>query len=143
MGFSYLLVVQQCVQSRGGGLDPRTAIEGSFSAWGGLGKPDRGLGHGETFFPDSGSNRDSDETFQISRNLGLEHVEFVCLLDSQLCVKPTFFKIVCFRFPTNVPKKIEYIHFLNKIHYRTKTFSFRSQNFWAKSNQFCQFPNFF
>ncbi len=22
-----------------------------------------------------------------------------------------FFKIVCFRFPTNVPKKIEYIHF--------------------------------
>ncbi len=42
-------------------------------AWGGLGKPDRGLGRGETFFPDSGSDRgsdpDSDETFQISRNL--------------------------------------------------------------------------
>ena len=77
-------------QSRGGGgLDPRRAIEGSFSAWGGLGKPDRGLGRGETFFPDSGSNhgsnRDSDETFQISRNLGLEHVEFFCLLDSQPC----------------------------------------------------------
>jgi hypothetical protein len=35
------------------------------------------------FFPDSG-DRDSDKTFQISRNLGLEHVEFVCLLDSQL-----------------------------------------------------------
>jgi hypothetical protein len=67
----------------GGGLEPRTAIEGSFSAWGGLGKPDRGLGRGETFFPNSGSDRDSDETFQISRNLGLVHVEFICLLDSQ------------------------------------------------------------
>ncbi len=71
-------------QSRGGGgLDPRRVIEGSFLAWGGLGKPDRGLGRGETFFPDSGSDRDSDETFQISQNLGLEHVEFFCLLDSQ------------------------------------------------------------
>ncbi len=37
-----------------------------------------------------------------------------------------FFKIVCFRFPTNVTKKIEYIRFWNKIHYRNKTFSFRS-----------------
>ncbi len=35
------------------------------------------------FFPDSDSDRDSDETFQISRNLGLVHVEFFCLLDSQ------------------------------------------------------------
>jgi hypothetical protein len=50
---------------------------------GGLGKPDRGLGRGETFFPDSGSDRDSDETFRISRNLSLEQVEFFCLLDSQ------------------------------------------------------------
>ncbi len=66
----------------GGGLDPRTAIEGSFSAWRGLGKPNRGRDRGKT---DSGSDRDSDETFQISRNLGLKHVEFVCLLDSQLC----------------------------------------------------------
>ncbi len=33
-----------------GSLEPRTAIEGSFSAWGGLGKLDRGLGRGETFF---------------------------------------------------------------------------------------------
>ncbi len=64
----------------GGSLDPRTAIEGSFSAWGGLGKLDSGLGRGETFFPDS----DSNETFQISRKLGLVHVEFFCLLDSQL-----------------------------------------------------------
>ncbi len=54
-----------------------------------------------------------------------------------------FFKIVCFRFPTNVPKKIEYIRFWKKIHYRTKTFSFRSQNFGSKSNRFVQFPNFF
>ena len=69
---------------RGGGRDPRTAIEGSFSAWGGLGKPNRGRGRGETFFPDSGSDRDSDETFQISRKLGHEHEEFFCLLDSQL-----------------------------------------------------------
>jgi hypothetical protein len=72
----------------GGGLDPRTAIEGSFLAWGGLGKPNRGRDHGET---DSGSDRDSDETFQISRNLGLEHVEFVCLLDSQLWNKYTVY----------------------------------------------------
>ena len=42
-----------------------TAIEGSFSAWGGLGKPNLGLDPGETFFPDSGSDLDSDETFQI------------------------------------------------------------------------------
>jgi hypothetical protein len=41
------------------------------------------------FFPDSGSNRNSDETFQISRNLGLKHVEFVCLLDSQLWFDPS------------------------------------------------------
>jgi hypothetical protein len=65
----------------GGGLEPRTAIEGSFSAWGGLGKLDRGLGRSEIFFPDSDSDRDSDETFQISRKLSL--VEFFCLLDSQ------------------------------------------------------------
>ena len=64
--------------SGSGSLEPRTAIEGSFSAWGGLGKPNRGRDRGET---DSGSDRDSDETFQISQNLGLEHVEFVCLLD--------------------------------------------------------------
>ena len=50
---------------------------------GGLEKLDRGRDRGETFFPDSGSYRDSDETFQISRNLGLELDDFVCLLDSQ------------------------------------------------------------
>ena len=69
------------MRSGGGSLELRTAIEGSFSEWGGLGKLDRGLGRGETFFPDSGSDRNSDETFQISRKLGL--VEFFCLLDSQ------------------------------------------------------------
>jgi hypothetical protein len=77
------------MEGGGGGLEPRTAIEGSFSAWGGLGKPDRGLGRGETFFPDSGSDRDSDKTFQISRNLDLVHVEFICLLDSQPCLCPS------------------------------------------------------
>ena len=55
---------------------------------GGLGKPNRGRDRGETFFPDSGSDRDSDETFQISRNLGLELDEFVCLLDSQPWLQP-------------------------------------------------------
>jgi hypothetical protein len=34
----------------GGGLDPRTAIELSFSAWGGLEKLDQGRDRGETFF---------------------------------------------------------------------------------------------
>jgi hypothetical protein len=71
----------------GGSLEPRTAIEGSFSAWGGLRKLDRRLG--ETFFPDSDSDRDSDETFQISQKLGLVNVEFFCLLDSQLCLYPS------------------------------------------------------
>ena len=74
-----IVVVVKVATAVRGGRDPRTAIEGSFSAWGGLGKLDRRLGRGETFFPDS----DSDETFQISRKLGLVHVEFICLLDSQ------------------------------------------------------------
>jgi hypothetical protein len=74
----------------GGGLDPRTAIELLFSAWGGLEKLDQGRDRGETFFPNSGSDRDSDETFQISRNLSLDHDEFFCLLDSQLWNKLTW-----------------------------------------------------
>ncbi len=41
-----------------------------------------------------------------------------------------FLKIVCFRFPTNVPKKNRMYSFWNKIRYRTKTFSFRSKIFW-------------
>jgi hypothetical protein len=48
----------------------------------GLEKPKSGLDPGET---NSGSDLDSDETFQISRNLGLDIDEIVCLLDSQLC----------------------------------------------------------
>jgi hypothetical protein len=60
-----------------------TAVRGGFSAGGGLEKPNRGRDRGETFFPDSGSDRDSDETFQILRNIGLELDEIVCLLDSQ------------------------------------------------------------
>ena len=54
---------------------------------GGLEKPNRGRDRGETFFPDSGSDLNSDETFQISRNLGLELDEIVCLLDSQPCMR--------------------------------------------------------
>jgi hypothetical protein len=45
-----------------------------------------------------------------------------------------YFEIVCFRFPTNVPKKIEYICFWNKIDCQFKTFSFSSQSFWSKRN---------
>ena len=74
--YNIVVVVKVATAVRGEGPDPRTAIELSFSAWGGLEKLDRGRDRGETFFPDSGSDRDSDETFQISRNLGLEHVEF-------------------------------------------------------------------
>jgi hypothetical protein len=51
---------------------------------GGLGELDRGLGRGEPFFSDTDSDSDSDEAFQISRKPGLVHVEFFCLLDSQL-----------------------------------------------------------
>ncbi len=71
---------------RGGTFEPRTAIVGSFSAGGGLGKLDRGLGRGEPFFPNSDSNSDSDETFQISRKLGLVHVEFLSVLVQQPCL---------------------------------------------------------
>jgi hypothetical protein len=45
----------------------------------GLEKPNSGLEPGE-----SGSGLDSNETFQISRNLGLDIDGIVCLLDSQL-----------------------------------------------------------
>jgi hypothetical protein len=50
----------------------------------GLEKPNSGLDPGETFFPNNVSDLDSDETFQISRNVGLDIDENVCLLDSQL-----------------------------------------------------------
>jgi hypothetical protein len=53
----------------------------------GLEKPNSGLDRGETLFPNSGSDLDSDETFQISRNVGLDIDEIVCLLDSQLCME--------------------------------------------------------
>ena len=71
----------------GGGGESRAANSdrGLLLGVGGLGKLDRGLCRGETFFPDS--DRDSDETFQISRKLGLEHVELFCLLDSQPCLQ--------------------------------------------------------
>ena len=53
------------------------------------------------------------------------------------------FKIESFRFAAFVPKKIEYIHFWNKILYRNKTFSVSTRKIWSKS--FCSgpFPNFF
>ncbi len=55
----------------------------------GLEKPNLGPDPGETFFPNSVSDLDCAETFQISRNLGLDIDENVCLLDSQLWAKPT------------------------------------------------------
>ncbi len=82
-----------------GSLEQRTAIAGSFSAWGGLGELDRGLGRGEPFFPESDS--DSDETFQISRKLGLVHVEFFCVLVQQPCAKCllSLLIVIYFMFP--------------------------------------------
>ncbi len=68
----------------------KVAIELSFTAGLGLEKPNSGRDRGETFFPNSGSNLDSDETFQISRNLGLDIDEIVCLLDSQLWLQCCF-----------------------------------------------------
>jgi hypothetical protein len=53
----------------------------------GLEIPNLGLDPGETFFPNSVSVLDSAETFQISRNPGLDVDENVCLLDSQPWVK--------------------------------------------------------
>ncbi len=44
----------------------------------------RFLAGGGTRLGGGDSDSDSDETFQISRKLGLVHVEFFCLLDSQL-----------------------------------------------------------
>ena len=46
--YNIVVVVKVATAVRGGGLDPRTAIEGSFSAWGGLGKPNRSRDRGET-----------------------------------------------------------------------------------------------
>ncbi len=66
----------------GGGSRAANSDRGLVLGVGGLGKLDRGLSRSEPFFSDSDS--DSDETFQISRKLGLVHVEFFCLLDSQL-----------------------------------------------------------
>ena len=82
-GFLADLLTYYCIMHYGGGGESRAANSdrGLLLGVGGLGKLDRGLGRGETFFPDS----HSDETFQISRKLGLVHVEFFCLLDSQPC----------------------------------------------------------
>ena len=86
-GFLADLLTYYCIMhyGEGGSLEPRTAIAGSFSAWGCFGELDRGLGRGEPFFPDSDSDSDRDETFQISRKLSRVHVEFFCILDSQPC----------------------------------------------------------
>ncbi len=73
----------------GGGVSSREQRSRARSQRGGVSENRiAGSAVARLFFPDSGSDRDSDETFQISRNLGLEHVEFFCLLDSQPCSEP-------------------------------------------------------
>ncbi len=52
------------------------------------------------------------------------------------------FKIESIRFAALVPKKIEYIRFLNEILDQNKTFSIRNGKFWSKSFRFGLFPNF-
>jgi hypothetical protein len=74
---STTLITALCIM--GGGGDSEQRSRSLVLGVGGSGKTGS-----RAFFPDSGSDRDSDETFQISRNLGLQHVEFFCLLDSQL-----------------------------------------------------------
>ena len=85
--YNIVVVVKVATAVRGGGSRSANSNRGLVLGVGGLGKPNRGRGRGETFFHDSGSDHDSDETFQISRNLSLEHVEFFCLLDSQPCIQ--------------------------------------------------------
>ena len=55
--------------------DQRLAIELSFSAGLGQEKPNSGRDRGETFFPNSGSDLDSDENFQIDH---LQYIYSVC-----------------------------------------------------------------
>ncbi len=65
-------------------------------------------------------------------------------IHSQLAMSnQRFFKIESFRFPAFVPKKIEYIRFLDKILDRNKTFSISTRKLWFK--RFCSgpFSNFF
>ncbi len=68
-GFLADLLTSYCIMHYalwGGGVLNREQRSSSHSRQGGgLEKLDRGRDRGETFFPDSGSDRDSDETFQI------------------------------------------------------------------------------
>jgi hypothetical protein len=68
----YLHITALCIM--GGGSWAANSDRRLVLGVGGLGKLDRGLGRGEPFFPDSGS--DSDKTFQISWKLGRVHIEF-------------------------------------------------------------------
>ncbi len=85
--YNIVVVVKVATAVRGGVSirEQRSSSRSRRGGGGGLEKLDRGRDRGETFFPDNGSDLDSDETFQISRNLGLELDKFVCLLDSQPC----------------------------------------------------------
>ncbi len=75
------------MQSRGGGeVSSREQRSRARSRRGGVsenwitGSPLR------AFFSDTDSDSDSDEAFQISRKLGLVHVEFFCVLVQQPCL---------------------------------------------------------
>jgi hypothetical protein len=87
----------------------RLAIGISFPAGLGLENPNSGLDPGETFFPNSVSDLDSAETFQISGNLGLVIDENVCLLDSQPCSPPyprMQKNLSTFQYKLSVPRNI-------------------------------------
>ena len=53
------------------------------------------------------------------------------------------FKIESFLFAAFILKKIEYIHFWNKILDRNEMFSVSTQKFWSKSFCFVLLPKFF
>jgi len=83
--YNIVVVVKVSTAVRGGDLI-REQRPSSRSRRGGVSKNwTEGATAARLFFHDSGRDRDSDETFQISRKLG--HDEFFCLLDSQLCFK--------------------------------------------------------
>jgi hypothetical protein len=82
---------ERYMQSRGGGSRAANSDRGLVLGvgmsrrTGSLARPRR------AFFSDSDS--DSDEAFQISRKLGLVHIEFFCVLVQQLWIGDVF-KIV-------------------------------------------------
>jgi hypothetical protein len=71
----------QCTRAGGGGSRAANSDRGLVLGVGGSQRTRSRAPRGEPFFSDT----DSDEAFQISRKLGLVHVEFFCVLVQQLC----------------------------------------------------------